>query len=46
MLDLLVISDPEETAEILPSTLLDISVRPWRILRQGAVRIPDGLLNS
>ncbi len=27
----------------LPSTIADLSVRPWRVVRQGAVRLPDDL---
>lgn len=29
----------------IPSTIVDASVRPYRILRQGAVRIPPSCLN-
>ena len=28
----------------VPSTILDVSIRPYRVLRQGAVRVPPELL--
>ena len=27
----------------IPSTIVDLSVRPWRLLRPGAVRLPEEL---
>lgn len=39
-----IVVDSGDLPSRLPSTILDITCRPFRVLRQGAVRIPDELL--
>lgn len=46
VLDLIIEDDRPEGGGGLPSTIVDVSARPYRVLRQGAAAIPDGLLNS
>jgi L-threonylcarbamoyladenylate synthase len=39
------IVDGGDLGRALPSTILDVTVRPYRVLRQGTTRIPPGLLS-
>jgi L-threonylcarbamoyladenylate synthase len=38
--------DGGDRPDAIASTLLDVTAVPWRVLRQGAVRIPEGILRA
>ena len=44
--ELIIEDEALDEATPLPSTIVDACARPYRVLRQGAVIIPSGILNS